>query len=86
VNGVVLTVLLKMTMITFSDEDLLYLDKEQDNQLRSIRQTIDSIKAKGEASFCKKCGHIMQYFTIGNAKLLQCGFCGNRIAEMVKSD
>ncbi|MCX9075683.1 MAG: hypothetical protein OIN88_13710 [Candidatus Methanoperedens sp.] len=85
-NGVVLTVLLKMTMITFSDEDLLYLDKEQDNQLRSIRQTIDSIKAKGEASFCKKCGHIMQYFTIGNAKLLQCGFCGNRIAEMVKSD
>ncbi len=34
VNGVVLTVLLKMTM-TFSDEDLLYLSKEQDSQLRS---------------------------------------------------
>ena len=84
-EDVALTVRLKMTII-FSDEDLLYLDKEQDNQLRSIRQTIDSIKAKGEASFCKKCGHIMQYFTIGNAKLLQCGFCGNRIAEMVKSD
>jgi hypothetical protein len=86
VNSVVLTVLLKMTMITFSDDDLLYLDKEQDNQLRSIRQAIDSIKAKGEASFCKKCGHVMQYFTVGNARLLQCGFCGNRIAEMVKSE
>ncbi len=84
-SGAVLIVLLKMT-ITFSDEDLLHLDKEQDSQLRSIRQAIDSIKAKGEASFCKKCGHIMQYFTVGNAKLLQCGFCGNRIAEMVKSD
>jgi len=44
------------------------------------------LKAKGDASFCKKCGHIMQYFTVGNAKLLQCGFCGNRIAEMMKSD
>jgi hypothetical protein len=85
VSGAVLIALLKM-MITFSDEDLLHLDKEQDSQLRSIRQAIDSIKAKGEASFCKKCGHIMQYFTVGNAKLLQCGFCGNRIAEMVKSD
>jgi hypothetical protein len=74
-----------MTII-FSDEDLMYLDKEQDNQLRSIRQSIDTMKAKGDGSFCKKCGHIMQYFTIGDAKLLQCGFCGNRIAEMVKSD
>ncbi len=84
-DGVVLTVRLKMT-ITFSDEDLLYLDKEQDNQLRSIRQAKDSIKAKGEAAFCKKCGHVMQSFTVGNAKLLQCGFCGNRVAEMVKGD
>ena len=74
-----------MTII-FSDEDLMYIDKEQDNQLHSIRQAIDTIKAKGEASFCKKCGHVMQYFTVGNAKLLQCGFCGNRIAEMVKSE
>jgi hypothetical protein len=72
--------------IIFSDEDLMYLDKEQDNQLRSIRQTIDTIKAKGDVSFCKKCGHIMQYFTVGNAKMFQCGFCGNRIAEMMKSD
>ena len=74
-----------MTII-FSDEDLMYLDKEQDNQLRSIRQAIDSMKAKGDGSFCKKCGHVMQYFTVGNAKLHQCGFCGNRVAEMVKSD
>ncbi len=72
--------------IIFSDEDLMYLDKENDNQLRSIRQEIDTLKAKGEASFCKKCGHIMQGFTVGNAKLLECGFCGNRIAEMKKSD
>ena len=72
--------------IIFSDEDLMYLDKEHDNQLRSIRQEIDTLKAKGDASFCKKCGHIMQYFTVGNAKMFQCGFCGNRIAEMVKSD
>ncbi len=69
--------------IIFSDEDLMYLDKEQDNQLRSIKQAIDTMKTKGGASFCKKCGHVMQYFTVGNAKLLQCGFCGNRIAEMV---
>ncbi|CAG0982051.1 MAG: hypothetical protein OIN86_09890 [Candidatus Methanoperedens sp.] len=74
-----------MTII-FSDEDLMYIDKEQDNQLQSIRQAIDTMKAKGSASFCKKCGHVMQYFTVGNAKLLQCGFCGNRIAEMVKSE
>ncbi len=74
-----------MTII-FSDKDLLYIDKEQDNQLHSIRQAIDTMKAKGGASFCKKCGHVMQYFTVGNAKLLQCGFCGNRIAEMVKSE
>ncbi len=84
-SGAVLTVRLKMTII-FSDEDLLYLDKEQDNQLRSIRQAIDSIKAKGDASFCKKCGHIMQYIIVGNGKLLQCDFCGNRAAEMVKTD
>jgi hypothetical protein len=72
--------------ITFTDEDLMYLDKEHDNQLRSIRQEIDTLKAKGDAAFCKKCGHIMQGFAVGNAKLLQCGFCGNRIAEMMKSD
>ncbi len=70
--------------ITFTDEDLLYLDKEQDNQLSYIRQAIDDMKAKGDAIFCKKCGHIMQYFTVGNAKLFQCGFCGNRIAEMIE--
>jgi hypothetical protein len=72
--------------IIFSDEDLMYIDKEHDNQLRFIRQEIDALKAKGNATFCKKCGHIMEYFTVGNAKLLQCGFCGNRIAEMMKSD
>jgi ribosomal protein L32 len=72
--------------IIFSDEDLMYIDKEQDNQLRSIRRVIDALKAKGDTSFCKKCGHIMQYFTVGNAKMFQCGFCGNRIAEMIKSD
>jgi hypothetical protein len=72
--------------IIFSDEDLMYLDKEHDNQLRSIRQAIDTMKAKGDASFCKKCGHMMQYFIVGNAKLLQCGFCGNRIAEMIEND
>jgi uncharacterized paraquat-inducible protein A len=70
--------------IAFTDEDLLYLDKEQDNQLRSIRQTIDDMKAKGNATFCKKCGHVMQYFTVGNARLMQCDFCGNRIAEMIE--
>jgi ribosomal protein L32 len=69
--------------IVFSDEDLMYIDKEHDNKLRSIRLEIDALKAKGDASFCKKCGHIMQYFTVGNAKLLECGFCGNRIAEMM---
>lgn len=72
--------------IIFSDEDILYLDKEQDTQLHSIRQAIDSLKAKGDVSFCKKCGHIMHYFAVGNARLLQCGFCGNRIAEIVKKD
>ena len=72
--------------IIFSDEDLMYLDKEHDIKLRSIRQEIDTLKAKGDASFCKKCGHIMQGFAVGNAKLLECGFCGNRIAEMKKSD
>jgi len=44
------------------------------------------LKAKGDAIFCKKCSHIMQGFTVGNAKLLDCGFCGNRIAEMMKTD
>jgi ribosomal protein L32 len=72
--------------IIFSDEDLMYIGKEQDNQLRSIRQEIDTLKAKSDVSFCKKCGHIMQGFTVGNAKLLECGFCGNRIAEMMKTD
>ncbi len=70
--------------IIFSDEDLTYLDREQDNQLRSIRQAIDAIKAKGNTTFCKKCGHMMQYFSVGNAKLLQCVFCGNRVAEMIE--
>ncbi len=72
--------------IIFSGEDLMYLDKEQDNQLLSIKQAVDNMKAKGDSSFCKKCGHIMQYIAAGDAKLLQCGFCGNRIAEMVKND
>ena len=72
--------------LIFSDEDLMYLDKEHDNQLRSIRQDIDTLKAKSDASFCKKCGHIMQGFTVGNAKLLECGFCGNRIAEIKKNE
>jgi len=70
--------------ITFTDEDMVYLDKEQDTQLRSIRQAIDALKLKGDTAFCKKCGHMMLYFTVGNAKLLQCGFCGNRVAEMIQ--
>ena len=70
--------------ITFTDEDLTYLDKEQDTKLRSIRQAIDALKLKGDTAFCKKCGHIMQGFAVGNAKLLQCGFCGNRVAEMIQ--
>jgi hypothetical protein len=37
--------------IIFCDENLMYIDKEQDNQLQSIRQEIDTLKAKGEASF-----------------------------------
>jgi hypothetical protein len=56
--------------ITFTDEDMVYLDKEQDTQLRSIRQAIDALKLKGDKAFCKKCGHLMEYFTVGNAKLL----------------
>jgi hypothetical protein len=44
------------------------------------------LKGKGAAVFCKKCGHIMQSFTVGNAKLLEWGFCVNRIAEMMKTD
>ena len=51
--------------ITFTDEDLVYLDKEQDNQLSSFRHAIDDMKTKGNATFCKKCGHVMQYFTVG---------------------
>ncbi len=70
--------------ITFTDEDMVYLDKEQDTQLRSIRQAIDALKLKGDTTFCKKCGHMMLYFTVGSAKLLQCGFCGNRVAEMIQ--
>ena len=70
--------------ITFTDEDMVYLDKEQDTQLRSIRKVIDALKLKGDTAFCKKCGHMMLYFTVGNAKLLQCGFCGNRVAEMIQ--
>ena len=70
--------------ITFTDEDLMYLDKEQDTQLRSIRNAIDASKMKGDTAFCKKCGHMMHYFSVGNAKLMQCGFCGNRVAEMIQ--
>ncbi len=70
--------------ITFTDEDLMYLDKEHDDQLQSIRRVINELKVKGDATFCRKCGHLMQYFTVGNAKLLQCGFCGNRVAEVIK--
>lgn len=70
--------------ITFTDEDLMYLDKDQDDKLRSIKLAVDTLKMKGEATFCKKCGHMMQYFSVGNAKLLQCVFCGNRVAEMIK--
>ena len=70
--------------ITFTDEDLVYLDKEQDTQLRSIRQAIDALKLKGDTAFCKKFGHLMEYFTVGNAKLLQCVFWGNRVSERIK--
>ncbi|VVB85252.1 Uncharacterised protein [uncultured archaeon] len=70
--------------LIFTDEDLMYLDKEHDEQLQSIKQTIEALKVKGDATFCKKCGHLMQYFTVGNAKLFQCGFCGNRVAEVIK--
>jgi len=70
--------------ITLTDEDLMYLNKEQDMQLRSIRQAIDALKLKSDTVFCKKCGHMMQYFTVGNAKLLECVFCGNRIAQMIQ--
>ncbi len=72
--------------IIFSDEDLMYLDKKQDDQLRTIRHAIDTMKAKSDTSFCKKCGHRMQYFKVGNAKLFQCGFCRNRIAEMIENN
>ena len=70
--------------ITFTDEDLMYLNKEQDTQLHSIRQAIDALKVKSDIAFCKKCGHMMQYFSVGNAKIMQCGFCGNRVAEMIQ--
>jgi hypothetical protein len=69
--------------LTFTDEDLMYLDKEQDLKLRSIRQTIDA-QVKSNIAFCKKCGHMMKYFTVGNAKFLQCVFCGNRVAQMIQ--
>jgi hypothetical protein len=72
--------------IIFSDEDLKYLDKEPYDKLHSLKQEIDAMKSKGNASFCRKCGHVMQYFTVGNAKMFQCGFCGNRIAEIIKSN
>ena len=36
--------------IVFSDEDLMYIDKEHDNQLRSIRLEIDALKAKGDVN------------------------------------
>ncbi|MCE8423598.1 MAG: hypothetical protein J5U19_09205 [Candidatus Methanoperedens sp.] len=70
--------------ITFTDEDLMYLDKDQDDKLRSMRLAIETLKTKGDIAFCKKCGHMMQSFTIGNAKLFQCVFCGNRVAEMIQ--
>lgn len=70
--------------IIFNDEDLMYLDKKQDEELRSIRHAIDGMKSKGDTTFCKKCGHMMEYFKVGNAKLLQCIYCGNRIAEMIE--
>ena len=70
--------------LTFSDEDLRYLDKQQDEQLRSIRQAVDDKKAKGYPIFCKKCSHLMQYFTVGNAKLYECDFCGNRVTDVIR--
>jgi len=70
--------------IIFTDEDLMYLNKEQDMQLVSLKQTIDTLKVKSNTAFCKKCGHMMQYFSVGNAKLLQCVFCGNRVAQMIQ--
>jgi len=72
-----------MTLI-FTDEDLMYLDKEHDDLLLSIKKSIDDKKSKCDPTFCRKCGHLMEYFTVGNAKLLQCGFCGNRVAEVIK--
>lgn len=70
--------------LIFTDEDLMYLDKEHDDLLQSIKRLIDDKKVKGNTTFCRKCGHLMEYFTVGNAKLLQCGFCGNRVAEVIK--
>ena len=70
--------------MTFTDEDLMYLDKERDEQLRSIRLFINELKVKDGQEFCKKCGHLMQHYMVGNAKLFQCGFCGNRVAEVIK--
>jgi hypothetical protein len=37
---------------------------------------IDTLKEKSDIAFCKKYGHMLLYFTVGNARLLQCGFCG----------
>ncbi len=70
--------------LIFSDEDLKYLDRQQEDQLRSIRQTVDEKKAKGNPIFCKKCGHLMQYYTVGNARLYECGYCGNRVTDVIK--
>lgn len=70
--------------ITFTDEDMMYLNKELDERLRSIRQGIDTLKAKGDTKFCNKCGHMMHYFKIGNGRLFNCSFCANRTAEMIK--
>jgi hypothetical protein len=73
-----------LSLRTIGNYTGFWSNKEQDMQLRSIRQAIDALKVKGDTAFSKKCGHMMQYFTVGNAKLLQCVFCGNRVAEMIQ--
>jgi len=70
--------------ITFNDEDLMYVNKEQEMQLLSIRQAIDALKVKGNTAFCKKCGHMIHNFKVGNAMLLQCISCGNRVSQMIQ--
>ena len=47
--------------ITFTDEDLMYLNKEQDTQLHSIRQAIDALKVNSDIAFCKKCEFYKTY-------------------------